>query len=245
MPSRDEELAHLLPFLTEACQPVRDDPALFPFRAFPYGPLGLEVRAARTAGEASDLLSFHTGVVGAACGLREAVTSHFHCLGCPERRMRHLRDQLASIKELKHLFDPIGAVAMLSIWAPAGEIRVNDVFVMNGAAREAIPSKTMGFVPSGDWKSWPSLGEYLASIRVSADNVDTIVEQMRRIGLSAILRRTDGMRFVGVGIGDNESGVLFLAAGSKPPQLRAPGTDGREFVTLEKLEESVYYYETS
>jgi hypothetical protein len=133
----------------------------------------------------------------------------------------------------------------LSIWAPAGEIRVNDVFVMNGAAREAIPSKTMGFVPSGDWKSWPSLGQYLASIRVSADSVDRIVEQMRRIGLSAILRKTDGLRFVGVGIGDNESGILFLAAGSNPPKLQVPGTDGREFVTLEKLEDGIYYYETS
>jgi hypothetical protein len=234
-----------MPFLIEACEPVRDDPALFPYRALPYGPLGLEVRKAARPGEANDLLSFHTGVVGGACGLRQAVTAHFHCLGCPERRRQHLRDQLASIKELKRLFDPVGAVTVLSIWAPAGELRINDVFVMSGAAREAIPSKTMGFVPSGDWKSWPSLSQYLSSLRISEDRINRLVERMRRIGLSAILRRSDGTRLVGLGIGDNESGILFLNAGSKPPPLRVPGGDGREFVTLERLEDGVYYYETS
>jgi hypothetical protein len=244
-PARDAELARLMPFLIEACEPVREDPALFPYRAFPYGPLGLDVRKASGPGDANDLVNFHTGVMAAACGLRENVTAHFHCAGCPEHRARNLRGQLASIKEIKRLFDPLGSVAVLSIWDPVGELRVNDVFVMKGTAREAIPSQAMGFVPSGDWKPWPGLPQYLSSIRVSEDSIKGIVERMRRAGLTAIVRKRDGTRFVGVGIGDNESGILFLHAGSPPPPLRVPGTDGRELVKLEKLENGVYYYETS
>jgi hypothetical protein len=68
-------------------------------------------------------------------------------------------------------------------------------------------------VPSGDWRPWRDLPAYLATLGVKEAAVNDLVSQMLDIGLSAILREPASTRAVGVGVGDNESGLLFVECG--------------------------------
>jgi hypothetical protein len=77
-----------------------------------------------------------------------------------------LARQLTAVRALAASFQKLVGLRILAVWAPKGELRVNDVFQMTGVVREAIPSPTMGFVPSGDWKPWPSLAAYLDTIKL-------------------------------------------------------------------------------
>jgi len=134
---------------------------------------------------------------------------------------------------------------MVSIWAPVGEVRVNDVFVVGEQIREAIPSPKLGLVPSGEWKLWASMDAYLSTIDTKKAAVDELVQGMRGIGLSALIREAFQIRLVGVGVGDNESGLLFLRDGSKPPKVGDDRSDGRSYVMVEDVAPAIMYYETS
>jgi len=50
-PPGGAEFDHLIPHIAAACAIVREKPDIWPFRAFPYGPLGLDIRKAKTPAE--------------------------------------------------------------------------------------------------------------------------------------------------------------------------------------------------
>jgi len=241
-----EEFEHLVPHIMAACAPVRAQPALWPIRSFPYGPLGLQVRQA-SAAEADEIRSFHLGVVGAACGVpEEAITGSFYCgPECPRSRRDHLVRQLDKVKALTTTVESNPRIALVSIWAPKGELRVNDVFVMDATVREAIPSAKLGLVPSGNWRKWQDLRAYLATLNVTETAVNDLVSQMLSIGLSAVVRDRMYTRAVGVGVGDNESGILFQHPGGTTPRVGEAAPDARQFRIVEQVEPGVFYYETS
>ncbi|WP_337881265.1 hypothetical protein [Rheinheimera sp.] len=243
----EEEYRLLIPHLMDACEVVRANPAIFPYRTFTFGPLGLEVRKASNATEANELRNLHLGATAHACKLQaERITDYFFCGPlCAPSRKAHLIRQPERLRTLAQSFREINGLQLLSIWAPKDESRVNDLFVLSGTAKEAIPSAEMGFVPSGVWKTWPSRAAYLDSIAVTETQIDELTAQMRDIGLSALRREPEGIRLVGVGVGDNESGVLLLNAGASRPKLSQPLTDFKQLSILDRVADDLYYYETN
>jgi len=246
-PPGGAEFDHLIPHIQEACAIVREKPGVWPYRAFPYGPLGLEIRKAKTPAEADRTRGFFLGAAAGACGIPEdLVTAYFFCgPACPGNRRDHLVGQLAAVKALKKEFEGWTRTHLISIWAPGDEIRINDVFFMNGKAREAIPSPVMGFVPSGDWRPWPSLAAYTRRIGIPEATIRDVTRRMRDIGLSALIRDRAGVRMVGVGIGDNESGLIFPRPDAPQPRVGEQWPDGRKYTIVEKVAAGVFYYETT
>ena len=246
-PPGGAEFDHLIPDLNAACAVVRETPGIWPYRAFPYGPLGLEIRKAKSPAEADLARGFHLGVAAGACGIPEdQITAYFFCgPACPGDRRNHLVGQMAAVLALKKDFERLPKARLVAIWAPGDEFRVNDMFFMGGKVREAIPSPTMGFVPSGDWKPWPSVGAYAQRLGLPESRIRDLTRQMRDIGLSALVRDRAGLRLVGVGIGDNESGLIFPRPGVPRPRVGAQWPDGRKYAIVEEVSTGVFYYETT
>lgn len=246
-PPGGDELKHLLPHLDSACKIVRDSPEIWPYRSFPYGPLGLEIRKPASASEADHIRNFHLGMVAAACRIPPSlVTASFFCgPECPGNRRDHLAHQLPAVRSLAQAFNALAAIRLVAVWAPEGEFRVNDVFVLNGQAMEAIPSEKLGLVPSGNWKTWPSLGAYLATSKVLEKDVQGLIDQMLAIGLSALIRDGSRTRMVGVGVGDNESGLILLPADSSPPRVDMELPDGRKYTIVVEIAPGIFFYETT
>lgn len=246
-PPGGAEFDHLIPDLKAACAVVRETPGIWPYRAFPYGPLGLEIRKAKSPAEADLARGFHLGVTAGVCGIPEdQITAYFFCgPGCPGDRRNHLVGQMAAVLALKKAFAGQPKARLVAIWAPGDEFRVNDVFSMGGKVREAIPSPTMGFVPSGNWKPWPSVGAYMQRLGIPESRIRELTRQMRDIGLSALVRDQAGIRLVGVGIGDNESGLIFPRPGVPRPRVGAQWPDGRKYAIVEEVSTGVFYYETT
>ncbi|WP_419569873.1 hypothetical protein [Rheinheimera sp.] len=243
----ESEYRLLITHLMDTCEVVRANPAIFPYRTFTFGPLGLEVRKASNATEANELRNLHLGATAHAYRLQaERITDYFFCGPlCSPSRKAHLIRQPERFRTLAQRFTEIDGLQLLSVWAPKDEVRVNDLFVLSGTAKEAIPSAEMGFVPSGVWKKWPSLTAYLDSIAVTEAQIDTLTAEMRDIGLSALRREKEGIRLVGVGVGDNESGVLLLKAGANRPKLSQPLADLKQLSILDRVADDLYYYETN
>jgi hypothetical protein len=59
-PPGGAEFDHLIPDIQEACAIVREKPGAWPYRAFPYGPLGLEIRKAKSPAEATGVFYYET-----------------------------------------------------------------------------------------------------------------------------------------------------------------------------------------
>lgn len=241
-----DELKRLMPDLVSACEVVRDNPPFWRFRAFPNGPLGLEVRNAKPQ-EADTIRNVHLGMAARACEVPASeITAAFFCgPECPKGRRDRMVQRLPGIRKALEVFDRLASVRMVSLWIPRGEFRVNDVFVMGGRVREAIPSAKLGLVPSGDWKPWDSIEAYLATIHVSKGVVDDLVQQMSSLGISAMIRDPSAMRLVGVGVGDNESGLLFLHKDAQPPHVGDVRPDGSKYQMVENVAPGVWFYETS
>ncbi len=245
-PLGGDEIQQLIPHIRAACKVVREQPRVWPVRAFPYGPLGLEARKA-TAAQADEIRNFHMGVAAGMCQIpQDQVTAAFFCgPDCPRNRRTHLVDQLPRVREAAAAFDKLAGVRMLAIWAPIGEFRVNDVFVMDDKVREAIPSEKFGLVPSGRWKPWADVNAYLATIGVKGAEVAGVIDEMQAIGLSAIIREKTQTRLVGVGIGDNESGLLLLRGDAPAPRVGDVRPDGNKYEVVEAVAPGVWFYETS
>jgi hypothetical protein len=246
-PQREAEFQKLVPHVTDACAVVKATPGIFPYRSFTFGPLGLEVRKAGSAADADQLRNFYLGIVAFACGIAPSqVTAHFFCgPQCPSNRKAHLAAQMTQARALSASFEKLAALRLVAVWAPKGEMRVNDLFVMSAGTREAIPSPVMGFVPSGEWKPWPSLEAYLTTIGVAEDQVLALTDQMLAIGLSAIVRESASIRLVGVGVGDNESGLILARPGTPAPKKKGTLPDHKTLAIIEKLGPDLYYYETN
>ncbi len=241
-----EELNLLRPHLMETCALVREDPRFWPVRSFPHGPLGLEVRRG-TAPESERLRNIHIGMAAAACGVpKEMVTIYFFCgPDCPRNRRDHLVRQLAKVRDAVAAFNALRGVRLVSVWAPRGEVRVNDVFVLDGKVREAIPSPKMGLVPSGEWRSWRGLAAYLSTIGIREADIQALETRMLDIGLSAFVRSAGQVRAVAVGVSDNESGLLFVAHGGLAPRVGEVRPDGSRYEVVEEISKGVFFYETT
>ncbi len=241
-----DELKKVIPHIKTTCRLVREDPGLWPFRVLPFGPLSLEVRKG-TPTEADALRNYHMGIAAASCEVpKEAITSYFFCgPECPKSRRTHLVNQLTQVRAAVSRFRSLQGLNVVSIWAPRGEIRVNDVFLLGKTVEEAVPSPAMGLVPSGTWRTWPNLAAYLTTIRIKESAIRDLDSLMRDVGLSALVREEAGIRAIGVGFSDNESGLFFLRKGGVEPVVGKIRPDGSRYQLVEKVSKDICFYETT
>src|SRR5262249_43885989 len=126
------------------------------------------------------------------------------------------------------------------------DFRVNELFWIMGQQNLTQPSPIMGFVPSGVWYPVEDADEYIKSLGANPSKVREILKEMRDLSLSAIVAEAGSVvRVVGVGIADNESGLLFALGDAAPYTKGDKLSDGREVILIEPVEPHVYFYETS
>jgi len=215
----------------------------------PYGPLYFEVRRAKTPKEADQWSNFLLGLGGGTCAIDSAALANkFHCgPPCTAERRRQAVEALPATRKLVAEFRKLKGVWLLSQWGVPHDYRVNDLFnMLEGQTNEALPSPAMGFVPSNWWKAWPGVPQYLATIGAKQEDVERVIAQMRALPItSAVVREGADVRVIRIGIGDNQSGLLFTSPKAPVPRVRSALPDGREYTVIEVLEPGVIYFETT
>jgi hypothetical protein len=240
----ESEFKALIPHVDGYCGPRKGDLEGFRRAVLPYGPLDLSVLKGRPQ-EAEGLRNLYLGIVGAACGIDSAALARTFDCGdtCLKTRRGAMVGKLSEIKEVVDAFRSLRGIRLVSQWGIVDEYRVNDLFVMMGQMNEAVASPRMGFVPSRSWRHVDSLAAYLKPLNVREEDFLRIVQKAKALSLSAIVREAEGVRAISVGIGDKESGLLFLSKGALPKVGKA-ARDGRKYVIVEPIEPGVVFYET-
>ena len=247
IPRAQEEFRLLGPHVHGYCGTITGDEKAFRHAVVPFGPMDLTVSKG-TPDEASVLRSLYLGMVGAICKVDAAVLSRsFHCgPACTSGRREELFSGLRKIKKTVSAFQEMSAVDLVSQWGIVGEDRINNVFVMMGQVVETKPSEVMGFVPSDHWVRLEGLGVYLSRLGISDAAFSSFLRGVKELSLAAVVRDEAGIRVVRVGIGESESGLLFLTKDrrSRTPRSGEKAKDGRRYVTVEELEPGLLFYET-
>jgi hypothetical protein len=241
----ESEFLTLIPHIEGYCGVTRGNLDDFRRAVLPFGPMDLTVLNG-TNREKEILRNLFLGMVGRACGLDAAMLGRtFQCgRSCVATRENELRSNLGPIREVVARFASLGDVDLISQWGVVGEYRIDDVFVMMGQMKETRPSPIMGFVPSDVWMDVSDLSAYLSRRHASRGAFDAVLRTMKRLSLAAVVREHDGIRVIRVGVGDNESGLLFTN-GRGRPRMREPARGGRIYTVAEELEKNVFYYETA
>jgi hypothetical protein len=242
----EKEFEAAVPHVAAYCQGVAGNVSLFQRAALPYAPLDLQIRKAR-GDEANRLRNLWLGVAGAACSVDVAkLTANFHCgERCLFSRRADLRRKLPMLQALVKDVRAARNVRLLALWAP-GEWRVNDLYrTPAGAYNEARPSPVMGLVPSADWKRWDRLDAWMKASNVDRRKVEELLGRIEALRIAAVVRDGDAIRVVRIGLGDNESGLLFGSEKAKPPKVGDALPDGRTYVAIEPVAPGVVFYETT
>jgi hypothetical protein len=236
-----------VPFLDGWGSANKGDAELFRRWAMPFAPLDLQVGNA-SHDEANDLRNFYLGIAGAAFGVdSRKLPDEFHCgKECVESRKSDLEGKLPRLRALVGDFRQLEGVDLLSIWGMGDDFRVNNLFRIMGRQRATSASDLMGFVPSGHWTPVEDADQYIAGFGGSSDAVRKVLQQMRSESVAALVRGPGAsVRLVRIGIGDNESGLLFLESGSPTYSVGEKLPDGREIVFVVRLAPDVLFYESS
>lgn len=214
-----------------------------------YAPLDLQVTRAQDSREASLLKNFYLGVCGQILRLDTArLANDFHCgPGCTSRRRNYATDRLDQFSRLADEIRKAKGVALVAQWWQPGSFRVNDMFMLGGWVREAIPSPELGFIPSGQWQEHATLEAFFLTRGIESSAALAIVKKAEEAGASAVVRAPDGAVhvFIPGGIGDNQAGLLFQEPSLEPPRIGANSSDGFDNVVVEKVSPGVYYFETT
>ena len=212
----------------------------------PFGPMDLQVGKASHE-EAASLRNFYLGFVGAAFGVDTArLAESFHCgEACVAGRRRDLEAKRPRIQALVDDFRKLEGVNVVAAWGIKDQYRVNDLFKIEGQTNVTSPSAELGFVPSSSWKR-SSFDDYLASIGASPAAVQRVLSALTALSIAALVRQADGaIRVVRIGIGENESGLVFSSPKLPPLKVGAKLPDGRQIKILRDLKKGVFFYESS
>ena len=131
---------------------------------------------------------------------------------------------------------------MVAQWGIVDEFRVNELYSINGQVRFTQPSAIMGFVPSAVWIP-ADPDQYIRRLGADPAAIRSVIAEMGALSVAALVRDDVGIRVARVGIGDNESGLVFSAAA--PYRRGEKLKDGREVTLIEQLRPGVYFYETT
>jgi hypothetical protein len=245
VPRAQVDFAALGPHVRGYCHAIEGDPEAFRRAVLPFGPMDLAVTKG-TRDESVNLRNLYLGFVGALCKIDAgAFAQSFRCGSpCTSHRKKELQDKLPSIKELIVGFRKLRGIGVISQWGISGEYRLDNVFVMMGQAKETRPSPQMGFVPSDSWSNLSGAEAYLQRVQVSAKAFGSVMSRLKNLSLAAVVKEDRWCRVIGVGIGTNESGLIFLNERSTLPKIGDVAGDGRRYVTVQSLEDAVAFYET-
>lgn len=252
VPRAEKEFLALIPSLQDYCGSVtKGDSKAFIVAASAYGPLDLQVRKARSPREASQLRFFHLGVAAAISGVSRELAGG---LGRPfkaspadvRRRKQEMVAELPQIRAFVGRFQAVPRITLLARWGFTGEYRVNDTFHMRGRTDEAIPSPVMGFVPSGRWRHYKMVQEYLDTLHVSEPAFAGLYGAFLPLPVASA-RRTEGgdTEVLGLGLADNASGLLFTRAGASGPAAGQRLPSGARYSVVERVGPGVFYFETA
>lgn len=248
VPRAEPEFRKLLPFVHGWAQQNARDEELFKRWSLPFGPLSLQVTKANHD-EASSLKNLYLGVSGAAFKVDpRASANSFHCgPSCVEYRRTDVKSKLPQIEPLVSHFRALARIRIIANWGMGDDFRVNELFRIMGQQNLTQPSPIMGFVPSDVWHPVKDADEYIRSLGANPAKVRGLLREMRDLSLSALVAETGSLsvRVVRVGIGDNESGLLFAQGDAAPYKKGDKLSDGREILLIERLKQGVYFYETN
>lgn len=247
VPRAEPEFRELLPFVQGWAQRNVGDEELFRRWSLPFGPLSLQVTKA-SHGEASSLKNYYLGVSAAAFKVDPlALANSFHCgPSCIEYRRADLKSKLYRIGPLVSKFRTAASIHVIANWGLGDDFRVNELFRVMGQQNLSEPSTIMGFVPSGVWHPVKDADGYFKSLGANPAKVREILNEMQNLSLAALVADTGSVvRVVRVGIADNESGLLFAPGDAAPYKKGDKLNDGRKVILIERLEQRVYFYETS
>jgi hypothetical protein len=244
-PEAQEELRGLSQYAQAFCDPIAGDRDAFIRAAMPFAPLYLAAAKGPPA-EVEALRGLFLGMSGRACGVDAAALVRGFACGktCIDKRRSAARQGLRGARALVGRIRPLQGLRVVAQWGTPGEFRINDLFAVRGRHLRAAPSAVMGLVPSASWKPFQDLGAELRGTGVSEAEALALVAELRRIGFVAIVRDGSVLRAIGVGIGDNEAGLLF-APGPIGIKVGDRTEDGRDYSVVEKVEPGIWYYETT
>ena len=216
--------------------------------ASPFGMLDLQVTQAVDGKEASLMKNYYLGITGGMLKIDTAkLANSFHCgAACISQRKEQALKHLQQVRELVSEFLKSKNIFLVAQPFSESRFRVNNTFVLGDWVGEAIPSKNIGFIPSGQWTAFRNLGEYLLASHTGRGEIIRLVEALKRTSFTAIERSgPSAVRVFLTGIGDNVSGLLFQNGEKTLPVLRAQSADGLEYVFLEEVASGVWYFETT
>ncbi len=251
VPRAEKEFVALIPDLQDYCEHVtQGDTKAFITALGQFGPLDLQVTKAASPAEASRLRFFHLGIAAAASKMPDELAQE---LGRPfvdapghvEGRRLRLTKELPQIEAFVKQFNTVPQITLLAHWGFQDEYRINDTFTMMGQTKEAIPSPVMGFVPSGQWKSYPSPQAYLDTIHVSKSMFDGLYGAFQPLLVAAVLRPAPGeTEVIALGLANNTSGLLFVPSEASKPVLGQRLPNGETYSVVQPVKPGVYYFET-
>lgn len=251
VPRAEKEFVALLPDLQDYCEHVtQSDRKAFITALCQYGPLDLQVTKAASPAEVSRLRFFHLGIAAAASKMPDELAQG---LGRPfvdapghvEGRKQRLVKELPQIEAFVMRFNAEPQITLLAHCGFKDEYRINNTFTMMGQTKEAIPSPVMGFVPSGQWKSYPSPQAYLDTIHVSKPTFDGLYSAFQPLLVAAVLRPTPAeTEVIALGLANNTSGLLFVPNQAAKPVLGQRLPNGETYSVVEPVKPGIYYFET-
>ena len=103
----------------------------------------------------------------------------------------------------------------------------------------------IGFVPSGQWKSYKSPQEYLDTIHISKSTFDGLYGVFQPLLVAAVLRPAPGeTEVIALGLANNTSGLLFVTDEASKPVLGQRLPNGETYSVVQPIKPGVYYFET-
>ena len=246
VPRAEAEFRVLVAALAQRAEAVNGDVNSFVQQSLPCGPLDLLVSHAANPEEAAALRNFYLGVLGTAARVDVArLANRFHCgPECAAQRQEHLTSLLPGIRQAVDLFRQQRGLAIVAAWQPSGH-RLNNFFLLDDHYSEAVPSATMGFIPSGTWRSQTE-PHALEQVGITSVTRDRLLALLRASDLAALVKTSDGsVRAIWAGIADNEVGLLFTSPSSPEPSIGQALANGGSFVALSRLSDAIYFYTTS
>ena len=219
--------------------------------AGPYAPLDLGVTKAADPDEASLLRNYYLGATargtGVEVGVVAGLANAFHCGSpCTDTRRESALEHMRALKDLAALLQRTKSVRLVARWGQPGSFRVNDAFKLGNLVREAVPSATMGFIPSGTWKDYPDIKTFFATRGIPESSASLLLEALENAQALAAVRVSENVvQVVLSGIGDNQAGLMFQPPRHSIPKVGTKLEDGTELKVVQQLEPGVIYYETT
>lgn len=245
VPRALSEFRELIPYAQVFCEPIKGDFEAFRRAVLPYAPLDLVVSKASPQ-EAASLKGMFLGVAGRACDVNStALAKSFQCgQDCVKGREQELRVKLRDIAALVEKFKVLGPLERVTQWGIVGEYRIDNVFVIRGKVLETEPGKVVGLIPSDAWHVLASPSIYLQRKRISESAFSAFLMGMKKLALVGMVREEQSVRFIGVGISSQESGLLFGDGSKIATRVGDRTNDGRLFTVVHLVQPTLWYYET-